>query len=104
MEMFRVEMEVGLSGATLDDVISTAVEGGIGYWADFIRVRDDGSFAVQDGDGGSFRLNRLVIRKGLERLAASYPHRFMEVVDGTYDAEVADMAVQLAFFEDVIYG
>ena len=104
MEMFRVEMEVGLSGATLDDVITTAVEGGIGYWADYIRVRDDGSFAVQFGHGDSRRLNRLVIRKGLERLAADYPHRFLEVVDGTYDAEVADMAVQLAFFEDVVYG
>lgn len=103
MEMFRVEMEVGLSGATLDDVISTAVEGGIGYWADFIRVRDDGSFAVHHGRD-SRRLNRLVIRKGLERLAAGWPHRFLEIVDGTYDAEVADMAVQLAFFEDVIYG
>lgn len=104
MEMFRVEMEVGLSGATLDDVITTAVEGGIFYWADRIRVRDNGSYAVWAVDGGSFPLNRMMIRKGLERLAASYPHRFMEIVDGTYDAEVADMAVQLAFFEDVIYG
>ena len=103
MEMFTVTMEVGISSSKFDEVMTTAVEGGINYWCDGAIARDDGSYRLKV-DGNWHTLNVNVIRCGLGLLASAYPHRFMEFVEEQDDAEVADMVVQLGLFEDVIYG
>lgn len=98
-----MNLEVGISSSKFDEVLTTAVEGGINYWCDGVISRDDGSYRLKvDGDWHTLNVN--VVRRGLGLLASSYPYQFMEVVDGVYDSEAADMAVQLGLFEDVIYG
>lgn len=104
MEMFTVTMELGVDASRFNELIDAAVSGGIHYWCSGVRLLDDGESYQIRVDGVWHLLNRKVIGSGLGLLASAYPHRFMEFVDEQWDAEVADMVVQLGLFEDVIYG
>ena len=104
MEMFTVTMEVGVKASRFDELIESAMWGGIDYWCDGVRALDDGGSYKVRADGVWHLVNRNVVRSGLGLLASAYPHRFMEFVEEQDDAEVADMVVQLGLFEDVIYG
>jgi len=104
MEMFTVTMEVGVNASRFDELMDSAMAGGINYWCDGVRVMDDGGSYKVYVDDVWHLVNRNVVRYGLGLLASAYPHRFMEFVDGQDDAEVADMVVQFGLFGDVVYG
>lgn len=110
----------------IDDIMVSALEGGITYWCDRAEVVGEylGEYASEQiSRGGALRLydieeddyKELTKEKFLQglRLYLSRPKAgdFLEFIDrelridpGYADAEVADCIIQYAVFGDVIYG
>jgi hypothetical protein len=111
------------------DIFTTALEGGINYWAavDQYRwsVEHDGhtpdyrEFHARirdaEGDDVAYAVNRKVIAKGYQLAATEWrsklcwsteppPLVITDDTDWDYDAGDADMIVQLGLFGNVIYG
>jgi hypothetical protein len=95
----------------LMDLLCTAVEGGIYYWAAVTdTVRIDGYEYVEatlvdmeegeDSEPMTITLDLLFL--GVQNLIDQYPWRISMLDD--HDAEDADVAVQMALFGEVVYG
>lgn len=109
----------------LADVLCSAFEGGIGYWAavdsyhpvDFeghawehpllahgwVKLRD------KTGEGGFpgadvAKLDMEALKRGLRVLAKKYPKRLSEIMSGDEDAETGDVFVQCCVFGEVVFG
>ncbi len=104
----------------LDDILTTAVEGGIGYWSvgrNYVWS-DDGPTSVEireDGEDIWHTVDRSTIRKGMKILlsgATSVHESYLQTLRqanrdndaGDIDAEIADMIVQVGVLGDVVYG
>jgi hypothetical protein len=106
----------------LDDILITAVEGGIGYWSVGRKYvwSDDGPTSVEirqdDEDDAPWHLvDRSAIRKGIELVLSGEMSVHESYADtlrkaerekdaGYIDAEIADMIVQAAVLGDIVYG
>lgn len=99
----------------LVDLLTTAVEGGINYWAAFGVATDDeaGNYASvewREVDApnrfGTTTPDDLLL--GLQRLSEStipaYVQHLADALTGNGDAGTADVVFQMAVFGDVIYG
>ncbi len=111
-----------LTTGMLADLMVTAIEGGCGYWAHEIEVVDgtdlyeppyyaDPHFycspfklALTDCEGDVHSINADTLAKGWRLLNELYPRRALAVVDETYDAEDADVFLQLAVYGEIVYG
>lgn len=127
----KVRISVELHQQAVEDLLSTAVEGGSNYWCDIEsveRTRDLDYIKVRiiEHDGhktGVPPANCIVtlaeMRIGLERLAAaavawdsgdtargfeSAATHFGHAIGGGWDATTADVVLQMAVFGEVIYG
>lgn len=108
----------------LADIITTAIEGGTGYWAAVSNYKwdcpPDQTFAILhewDDDQGEYQnkgkvVDRITILKGIDKAKKSkredFKHR-VEVAELTadaceIDADDADILVQLGLFGEVVYG
>jgi hypothetical protein len=88
----------------IDDLISTAFEQGIGYWA---RVRVDGNdWILVDNEAGGKEhgFSRKQLFVGIAICATKYPKHFANWITGGHDAETADVLVQCAIFGEIVYG
>jgi len=128
-EVDRVQavIQIVVTGADIDDIMVSALEGGINYWCDNARV--DGKYlgeyaSEQISRGGTLILhnmeegrNGLLLTKekllqGIRMYAEQPEHSdIFEVVDhelhidcGMVDADVADAIIQYAIFSEIIYG
>lgn len=126
MEKFELEIKTMLTvtAEDIDDIITTAFEGGINYWCNRAEVVGDylGEFASdQISRGGAVRLydaeNDDVyeltlekVLKGIQKACEEHWFQDYEWCDGKtidtcqVDGAVADAIVQLALFDDVIFG
>lgn len=126
MEKFKISIltELTVTKEDIDDIMCTAIEGGINYWCGAAKVLGDpiGEYAhEQIARGGTLKLydaedekNYLLTRdallKGIKMAAEQGYYKDYGWHDGHYldtcnvDADVADVIVQLALFEDVVYG
>lgn len=122
----RVVLQIVVTGEDIDDIMVSALEGGITYWCD--RAKVDGSSlgeyaSEQISRGGTLILhdmeedrNELLTKEkllhGIKMYAEQPKHGdIFEVIDhelhidcGMVDAEVADAIIQYAIFSDIIYG
>jgi hypothetical protein len=116
-----------ITNEQIDDILASAFEGGINYWAgkaepegDFPAGAEFASEAVsrggtvilhhddpKTGDDGDFTArSKLVaanVRDGI-RKAAKQMGQSTEAFLEDYDASGADIAVQFAIFGEVVYG
>lgn len=126
MDKFEIEITTKMTVTTqdIDDIMVAALEGGINYWCNAAEVVGDylGEFASdQISRGGMLRLYdaesndvyNLTLDGVLRGIQKAYEgHWFSEYgwCDGNtidacqVDADVADAIVQLALFDDVIFG
>ena len=124
--VLSVNFNVVVTGEDIDDIMCSALEGGINYWCDKAEV--DGKYrgeyaSEQISRGGTlilhdteedrqYVLTKANFRAGLERyLKRPAAGDFIECVDhelridtGYVDAPAADCIIQYALFGDVIYG
>ena len=125
---YKVLQEVEYTEEQLSDLIVTAFEGGIGYWAmlwndtpEFDAAREAGMYASQAvwhiiSNGGSVILTdaeedpetaeqwELTLEKFLNGIALNSALRQHDCDLDNADAVTADCIIQYALFKDIIYG
>ena len=117
---------VVISKEDIDDIMVSALEGGITYWADKVEPRcgiefnfasdvisKGGSILIHDNEeDATYELTKAKLLQGI-RMYAEQPKSsdIFEVIDhelhidcGMVDAEVADAIIQCALFGEIIYG
>ena len=126
MEKFKINIaiELTVTQEDIDDIMCTALEGGITDWCGNAQVVGEylGEYASEQiARGGKlllydmvedqeYELTREDILKGIKMAVEEGYYDNYEWCDGktldtcNVDANVADVIVQLALFEDVIYG
>jgi len=129
--LVRIEMEVSLTENDVSDILSAALEGGIGYWCCFdntdevyeqapedealsetaARVLCNGGKLklIDEGDGKTFEMDMEMFLGGIRRWVESGFDRYNAVSSAGFDTseidtEMADMIIQLALFGEVVYG
>ena len=119
----KVEIEVSITQEDIDDIMSTALEGGINYWCKKVEVDGDylGEYASEQiSRGGNlklydseddkvYKLTREKLVEGVRKYLAdsNKPYNILDensIDCCMVDAEVADMIIQYAVFGYVIYG
>lgn len=110
----------------LSDILSTAIEGGIDYWAQFDSIEkvDDANDIIgwryesaviydYDDPDEKFVINNDVVAKGLNMIIRRNADRDKALIlcsktngaDGDFDADDADKIIQFALFDgDLMYG
>lgn len=107
-----MQTTIKLSPAEAMEVLTTAVEGGINYWASVSNVRRADDLSVMhvtvhdEEDGGTFECSMEAVEAAANTVLAKYPNtagaRYLRGWD--VDAEAADMVVQVMCFGEVVYG
>lgn len=130
----KVDLEINVTQEDIDDIMATALEGGINYWCRKAEVIGEylGEYASEQISRGgvlklydseedkTYELTRDKLLDGIKNYCedTQIPYDIMYAgVDsvgcstGAYgldccmvDASVADMIVQYALFEEVVYG
>lgn len=117
----NINYKVELNNECIDDIMATALEGGISYWCDDAEVIGDyrGEYASEQiSRGGTLKLHdyeedkiyELTLSKFLNGLAKVVGERGLDVLNegkidpSNIDAEDADAIIQYAIFGEVVYG
>lgn len=125
-KIMKVELEIVVTKEDIDDIIAGAIEGGINYWCDEVKVMGDylGEYASEQiSKGGQlllhdieedeiYTLDKEKFLNGL-MMYLEKQHSY-EIIEKTgnklkintcnVDAEICDMIIQFALFDYVIYG
>lgn len=121
LEFFRT---VSVTDKDIDDIMCTALEGGITHWCDYAEVLGgylgeyaheqisrDGVLVLRDSETGEyFTLTKEKFLKGLETACKENIYSEYEWCNGSeidtfqVDADIADAIVQIALFGDIIFG
>lgn len=109
----------------IEDIMTTALEGGIGYWCNAVKVKDKTSsymcFEVTERYDNSLDeaflgvLNSLTIRRGIRLVLdgmvevspatlSALRRAVKENYAGYLDSEAADCIVQAGLFDKLVYG
>jgi hypothetical protein len=104
----------------LADVLNTAVEGGISYWAMVTRWNPYDATAtiyeIEEEERKYFKLNYKLIDKAIKQMVDDKQSNLDNEVEGillyankyndagNIDGELADMIIQTACFQEVKYG
>lgn len=125
-----VQLTVRISNAQIRDLLSTALEGGINYWADYeagftpdkeamaeklsgvweglpVYFIEDPEYKIVITDMYASKTHELTydrIRLGLVDMAAKYPGHMRNLLTEEFDAETGDVFIQCCLFGDVYYG
>lgn len=126
-EKLKVEMEVTITQEDVDDIMATALEGGITYWCCEAEVVGEylGKYASDQISRGGilklydneedevYELTLEKFKKGV-MMYLSDPQAPYNIIDGDrgdyildcgmVDGDVADMIVQYALFGEVMFG
>lgn len=123
---FEIEIKTKLrvTQEDIDDIMCTALEGGITYWCNHAQVVGEylgeygheqiakgGTLKLYDAeDGNVYELTQEKLLNGIKLAYEKGYRKDYGWCDGHYlntcqvDADVADIIIQLALFDDVIYG
>jgi hypothetical protein len=119
-------LDIELSDKEVVNIYTTALEGGIGYWAiadeykwqylyedwenDIVHPLEPDQVLVvlsdtEDDDFKDEQLTPAKIRAGVKLLIEKYPHMY-QILDDQFhvDADGADAVVQLGLFGEIVYG
>jgi hypothetical protein len=119
-------LDIELSDKEVVSIYTTALEGGIGYWAiadeykwqylyedwenDIVHPLEPDQVLVvlSDTEDDHFKDEQLTpakIRAGVKLLIEKYPHMY-QILDDQFhvDADGADAVVQLGLFGEIVYG
>lgn len=77
------------------------------HWSQLIPTFPGGQLVIRDvgeGEGETHVLDLSGLKKGWILLKQKYPKIYKRVIDESWDASDADVFLQLAIFDDVIFG
>lgn len=107
----KIVTEVEFSDKAIENLLDSASRGSA-YWCDGSGVLAYESktkkaitkgITIDCGADGKRLLNRTSIKTGLSLMAKKFPIHFNDIVIGNDDANTADIFLQLALLNDVIY-
>lgn len=110
-----IQTTVTITNEQIVSVLHSAFYSGIAYWATFeeynspeaIMDGESAEISVSDDDDQDAVLHTITRDKivdGLQRMATEYPRHFADIMNDRTDADTGDVLLQLAIFQDVIYG
>ena len=122
--VIKVDYVVKVTEQDIDDIVATALEGGINYWCckaevvgDYLgeyaseQISRGGELKLYDAEGDDvYTLTQEKLLKGIKlAIENMYYHEYdwyaaNELDCCQIDAMVADAIIQCALFDDVIYG
>ena len=123
----NIPMNLDVSDDDLDNILVTAFEGGSNYWIDKIEMKEfsghefashvvskGGDVWIYTDDSPRYFINKERLLKGISKWFAEYyyprhivkhslemPSSFSDI---DFDAGDTDIIIQLAIFNEVIYG
>lgn len=123
IQNLKVEIEVEVSNEDIDDIVSSALEGGINYWCCSAEIGEEeylgeyaseqisrgGTLILYDSeDDETYVLTKENLLKGIAQ-AIKAGHGISWIEEGkldlcTFDAGDADLVVQYALFGEVVFG
>lgn len=121
-EKFDIGNGITITEEGITDIVSTALEVGIYYWCEKVEVKGEllgeyesdqickgGTLILYDIDSKKHELTREKLFKGIVMYIESPDSAYGIVEDNeidtwNVDALVADMIIQFAIFEEIIYG
>lgn len=126
MNKYELEIKTKLivTDEDIDDIMCTALEGGITYWCDEARVVGDylgdyaheqivrgGTLLLEDAEEDeTYELTKEKFLKGIQLARDREYFKEYNWWDGdkidtcSVDADVADVIIQLALFDEVVFG
>jgi hypothetical protein len=113
-----IRIELTIPYEFLCDIKTTALEGGINYWAKILSYsKDSKEYLIQDLESSDrWYINNEVIFNGINRILVNPEFQIasrikqyilngvMEKDSGHIDAEAADCIVQAGLFNEIIFG
>lgn len=120
--LMTAEFKVRITDEDIDDIMCSALEGGITYWCSEAEVKGEyGSEQISRGgilllhdieEPEFYELTKEKLLKGIMMYLANPTHSdVLEMVDhelrldtSYVDADVADCMIQYALFDDIIFG
>lgn len=120
-QFIEVKLNILLTNQDIDDIMCTALEGGINYWCGAAKVvgeylgeyaseqiSRDGALKLYDAESGEeFELTKEKFIKGLTKYLEEGHSEIISqgMIDtGYFDASDADGIIQYALFDDIVYG
>lgn len=120
----KITKEIKVPQQDIDDIICTAFEGGITYWCRKVKVVGEylGKYASEQiSRGGTLLLRDAEEEKEYELTYEKFMHGLTKAIENNcysnygwfngnsidtcnVDANVADVIIQLALFDEVVYG
>ena len=126
MNKIKIEMEIEVTDQDIDDIVCTAFEGGINYWCNSVeivgallgnytheQISKDGYLYLYDieDDDEKWILTKSRLLNGIRMyihnsMVRDYPLILFgnEIDTSEVDADIADMIIQFALFEDIVFG
>ena len=125
VDIIEIRTEIRLRVQDIDDIMCTALEGGINYWCNSAKVVGEylgeyaseqiargGELILHDVEGEElYSLTLPKLTKGIKRwleevgIQSEAIDRYSVYLDcGMIDAEDADCIIQYALFDEIIYG
>ena len=113
---------MNITDQLITDLLITAMEGGSNYWVDEVdynyipfdaqspryarlsECRKHGMIVFNMEDMPTYRLRWDMLHPGLELMKEKYPRHYAAITDESWDAETADVFLQLALFKELIFG
>ena len=126
--MNKITRTVEISDKLIEDILCTAFEGGITYWADNVSCEDnkdmkevsgwkheyltktkkkDAVMYIHTMEGGKVKITKSLIIEALQQMGDpkyKCTKALSRILEETYDADDADIVVQTACFGQVVYG
>ena len=119
-----MRIEFKITDENINDIVCTALEGGINYWCNRVKVKGGdykGTECASDSvslgatlllhtiDGEVAELNKSVLERGVALFMEEDGYGIIDpetltLDTGQIDADVADIIIQLAVFGENIYG
>ena len=123
-----INYTVPITDEMIEDILCSAFEGGITYWADNVSCKDnkdmqkvggykheyltktkkkDAVMFIHTMEGEKYKITKKSIIDGLQKMDNSEygcTKALKRILDETYDAYDTDIVVQIACFGKVIYG
>ena len=131
-DTISITKELKITNEDIDDIVSTALEGGINYWCSKASVIGEylGEYASDqisrggelilklrepvEGEPDEYVLSREKLLNGIKAylLNPNKPYNIIGLLDkgelyletANVDAEVADMIIQYAIFNEIVFG
>ena len=109
-----------ITNEDINDLVTCALEGGINYWCEKAEITKQpteeyefasdvigigGEITLHDAESDdTWVLDKEKFLKGVEKAIEHYEYADVEELIDNHDAETADVIIQFAIFDEIVFG